>query len=514
MKHKLIVLPAIFSFCLSTFSQTPDDALRNAWFIPGGSARNIAIGGAMGSLGGDISANHINPAGLGFYKTKEVVISSGLLTNNNSAAYRGSNSTSANKNTFAFGTSGYVDGGHTNDGKTFGTFAITINQIASFNNRIYYKGDNNATSYSEQYLEELSKDGANVNAASNNYIFGSTLAFFTYLIDSVNDDNGNLIGYRSLVSPATGLNQEYDAVSSGGLYELAIGYASNTQDKLYLGGSLGIPLSTYRQETNFTETDISGNNNNDFAYSKFYQTIRSTGVGINFKLGLIYKPQEYIRLGLALHSPSFFVYDDKIRADMTTNTEGYAGTVSESSDALNGGYPGTRNYDALSPWRAIASASFVLRESNDSRLQKGFITADIEYVNYQSARFNALQDENGYTDPVLTQYYDLLKQSTKDYLKGAFNFKVGGEVKFSPIALRAGLGYYSSPYQDNFLKSSRLIGAGGVGYRGKGIFVDFTYSYTIYKDVNFPYRLNDAPNTFANVQNKRRNMLITFGVKL
>ena len=376
-KYKLIFIPVFFIVTLNSFSQTPDDALRAGWFIPGGSARNIAIGGAMGSLGGDISANHINPAGLGFYKTKELVISPGFIFNNNTADFRGTNSSAIKNNAFAFGTSGYVEGGHARDPKNFETFAITINQTASYNNRVSYKGDNNVSSYSEQYLEELTRDGADVTAASNNYIFGSTLAFFTYLIDSVNDPQGNLIGYRSLVSPAAGLSQEYDAVSSGGLYELALGYASNKEDKLYFGGSLGIPLSVYKNELNFTETDISGNNDNDFANSKFHQTINSSGVGINAKFGIIYKPTEFIRLGFALHTPSFMVYTDKIRADMTTNTESYAGTVSESSDNLNGGAAGTRNYDQLSPWRAIASASFVFKESRDSRLQKGFVTADI-----------------------------------------------------------------------------------------------------------------------------------------
>ena len=37
------------------------------------------------------------------------------------------------------------------------------------------------------------------NAASNNYPFGASLAYFTYLIDSIADPSGNVIGYRSLV---------------------------------------------------------------------------------------------------------------------------------------------------------------------------------------------------------------------------------------------------------------------------------------------------------------------------
>ena len=106
----------IFFFLLITIlttidaeAQKPEDALRNAWFIPGGTARTIAIGGAMGSLGGDITANNINPAGIGLYKTKEIVLSPGVMLNNNEFNYRGDNS-STSKTAFAYGPTGIVIG--------------------------------------------------------------------------------------------------------------------------------------------------------------------------------------------------------------------------------------------------------------------------------------------------------------------------------------------------------------------------------------------------------------------
>ncbi|MBK8496486.1 MAG: hypothetical protein IPL50_16885 [Chitinophagaceae bacterium] len=60
----------IYSFLLfiSTFifAQVPEDAIRYSFYPQTGTARNMAIGGAMGSLGGDINATFVNPAGLGF----------------------------------------------------------------------------------------------------------------------------------------------------------------------------------------------------------------------------------------------------------------------------------------------------------------------------------------------------------------------------------------------------------------------------------------------------------------
>ncbi len=55
------------------YAQIPEDVLKYSWQPTNGTARINAVGGAMGSLGGDISATFINPAGLGFFKTSEIV---------------------------------------------------------------------------------------------------------------------------------------------------------------------------------------------------------------------------------------------------------------------------------------------------------------------------------------------------------------------------------------------------------------------------------------------------------
>ena len=51
-------------------AQLPEDAIRMSWNTPSGTARNQAIGGAMGSLGGEITSVFVNPAGLGIQKRR------------------------------------------------------------------------------------------------------------------------------------------------------------------------------------------------------------------------------------------------------------------------------------------------------------------------------------------------------------------------------------------------------------------------------------------------------------
>ncbi|QEC67114.1 hypothetical protein FRZ67_07350 [Panacibacter ginsenosidivorans] len=510
---KKISFLLLVTICLSKIivAQQPDDALRFGWFTPNGTARNIAIGGAMASLGGDISTNHINPAGLGLFKTREFVFSPGINLNNNKINFLDSQSKET-RNAFAYGTSGVIFGMPSRyKGAIVSTaFSISLTQLATYNNHTHYKGYNNYSSYSEKYLEELVRDGANDYAAASNYIFGSSLAYRTYLVDTVNT-NGQLTGFKSLVPIASGVAQERDEDTKGGLHEVSLSFASNVQDRLYLGISLNVPIMYYTRDLSFSETDISGNTNNNFSFFNYKEHYETSGAGVNAKLGLIYKSSNSFRLGFAFHTPSIMVLTDKIRSEMTTNTEAYAGERKVTSDELNSGNAGEVSYQVTTPYRAIGSISFVLNPVEETKKQRGFITADLEYVNYRGVRYSVSSDNSG--DQSGIDYYKALNDVIKDYYKGNINVRVGGELKFDPWAIRLGGAYYGSPYADKTLKANRIMASGGIGYRNRGFFIDLTLSETLNKDVNFPYRLNDKANVFAETKNNRANILATIGFK-
>ena len=88
-KRFLLYISILLS--VSTFAQVPEDVLKYSWQPTNGTARINAVGGAMGSLGGDISALYVNPAGIGFFKTGEIVLSPGFYFLNNKSSYRGTN---------------------------------------------------------------------------------------------------------------------------------------------------------------------------------------------------------------------------------------------------------------------------------------------------------------------------------------------------------------------------------------------------------------------------------------
>ncbi|MDE3235926.1 MAG: outer membrane protein transport protein [Bacteroidota bacterium] len=509
MKKILLLLSSLIS--IHAFAQLPEDALRSAWFTQNGSARSIAVGGVMASLGGDISAAHVNPAGLGLYKTREVVISPGLFLNNNKLNYRGTDSAN-HANNMAYGTSGIVLGtpARYKDSKwTSSAFSFTVNELASYNNHIQFSGFNNMSSFSEQYLEELVRDRADTNAALSNYIFGSSLAFRTFLIDTLTGPGGTIAGYKSMVPISTGVMQSYDATTRGGYHEVALGFAGNMADKLYLGASVTIPIVSYSRDLVYTEKDAINDPNNNFSYFTYKESFTSTGYGVGMKLGMIYKPKEFWRVGFAFHTPQFISFTDEIRSSIEANTESYAGLRKETSDNLNSGNPGTRKYDLLTPWRAIASASYVFRQVENTHKQRAFLSADIEYVNYRGARFS-IQDKNDATGKA---YLQQVNSTLKDYYKGNVNIKLGGELKFDPWMFRLGGAYYGSPYASSDIKADRLVLSSGVGYRNHGIFIDLTYAYTFVKDAVFPYYLADKPNTFAEENGNKGTVLLTFGFK-
>ncbi|MFT4153112.1 hypothetical protein [Parafilimonas sp.] len=512
--RKVLLLTIGAFLCNYGFSQLVDDVAKNAWFVPYGTARSVSVGGAIGALGGDITSSSVNPAGLGFYKTSEVVFSPSFLMNNNKSDYRGSALDNIKKSTFQLGTTGVVFGGKMSRPDRSAAFSISLNQLASYNNKISYSGLNDYSSYSEQYLEQLVADNASVQSASNDYPFGSSLAFFTYLIDSISSPSGGLLGYRSLVPVGDGnsVQQQYDETTGGGLYEVSFGFASNHSDKLLLGASINVPLSFYTQDISYTETDPTGNTNNDFAYSTFTQKHTLNGYGINARLGLIYRPEQSLRLGLAIHTPSFMSYTDKLKAAITTDTEDYAGVQTSKSSDFDNAVERTQ-YNEITPYKIVASAAYVFREVENVKLQKGFITADIEYVNHRGSRFLQQADDDGYYSDDLNDYYKSLNDIIKSYYKGAFNFRLGGEIKFSPYSIRLGGAYYGSPYDDKQLKANRIMAAGGLGYRNHGFFIDLAIAQTFNKDVSFPYRLSDKANTYASLKNNRLNVLLTAGFK-
>ncbi|HVZ55183.1 MAG TPA: hypothetical protein VG870_00875 [Chitinophagaceae bacterium] len=512
---RLIFIATLALPVLTLRAQEPADALRYSWVTPGGTAREQAIGGAMGSLGGDLSAAYVNPAGLGMYKTGDVVFSPGF----NFLANRGTyydRTEKDHKNQFVWGATGFVMGwGNGNNGRKLrsSAFSMAVNRLADFNSNILYRGSQNQSSFSQKFLEEIQNNNDHdANHVASSYPFGTSLALNTYWIDTVAGGSAGNYQFQTRSPIATGLLQQNTLNSKGGITEFAMAGAANISDKFYYGATLGIPILRYERTTEFLEADATDNPNNQFNYAAFSDHLKTTGVGVNLKAGILYKPADFLRLGLAFHSPTYYSLEDKYDASITTDTEGYQGLLTQSSNDLIGG-PSDFKYALVTPYRVIASASYVFRESEDVTQQRGFVTADVEYINYKASSFH--QDAGASYDQSTKDYLKQLNTAIDNAYKGAINLRVGGELKFTTFMVRAGGAYYGNPYKNlHGEKGSHLQLTGGLGYRNKGLFIDLAYVQNINRDTNFPYRLQYAPFQGARIKGSGGNVILTFGFKI
>ncbi len=165
MKRFLFLCPFLL-ICFFLQAQIPEDALRMSYTRPSGTAREQAIGGAMGSLGGDITANYVNPAGLGFYKTGEVLISPGWSFNSTNTGYLSNNIKSPFLQIiFSFRHFRYLYMAGLMIRIKVHAFSLAVNRTADFNGHIFYQGKNNYSSASDAYIEEFNNSGISYDDA-------------------------------------------------------------------------------------------------------------------------------------------------------------------------------------------------------------------------------------------------------------------------------------------------------------------------------------------------------------
>lgn len=471
------------------------DAMRYSYLSPQATARSMGFGGALGSIGGDFASLSVNPAGIGIYRSSEFTFTPSIKINGSNGNYLGS-SASDNNSRFTFNNVGLVftsaaKGRRAERRKWKAvSFGLGVNRIADFNRNYTYRGVNNSSSGAEAF-------SIDANLYPNDIQNLSTLAglgYQTYLTNFSTTDSL----YEPIVPFRSGVNQQRSIKEKGGISDINISLGGNYEDKLMLGATLGIPSLYYNRVTTYTETDISGNPNNDF-YNFVYNTSLTTrGSGINLKLGFIYKPTDNFRFGAAIHTPTYFQLKDIFNQNLTTNSEGLAGTV--RADAPES----YREYNLTTPWRAVLSASYIFGRF-------GFLTADYEYVDYSSARFGfgaGYEDEENYQN-------NMIKQT----LKAASNVRIGAEGRVTDnFMVRLGFGYYGSPYHDESMMGSRTDVSAGVGFRQAFWYMDLAYVHSMYKMAEHPYELDYAAPVgliapTANLNNTINNVALTVGFR-
>src|SRR5690606_7033542 len=103
--------------------------------------------------------------------------------------------------------------------------------------------------------------------------------------------------------------------------------------------------------------------------------------GFNLKAGLIYRPSDVVRFGASIQSPTFYSLHDEFTTELSSEFDpGYLpGTNTSVANEL---LPGEFDYSLTTPFRANAGVALFASKY-------GFLTADVEFVNYSQGRLNS-----------------------------------------------------------------------------------------------------------------------------
>lgn len=520
--HLFILL--IFSVHIAR-SQQVLDAIEMGRFQPTGTARIMAMGGSSNALGGDITSLYHNPAGLAQYRTNEAIISPGLFLNNISMRYNESDFKD-NRTRMNLGATGFVLSiYHEKKGKIKKTnIAIGISQTANYNSDFHYSGINRNSSFSEKWTEELiSNNIRNFSDALGFSPTGASLAVENYLVDSI-VSNSEIVGYKTNANiNKMNLNQSFSYRTSGSANEISLGIGSNKTEKLYYGITIGIPFLQRTESTTIKEQDMSGDNDNDFDQFTYTEQITTKGTGILIRGGLLYKPFEYFRVGFNFQTPAFYTLTRTADAQLETSVENYARKINNdntkpqqfrtSTKEINNGNLYSYDYNFVTPWQMSLAMAYVFRETYDVKKQRAMITATVDFVNHRATRFYSSNTQNVQNT---ADFYSALNNDIKEIYKPAFNFSIGGEIKFHTIMFRGGFRYQQSPFENNALpgvNGYQIIPSAGIGYRDKGIFADLAYSHAFSDGIHFPYILSGNIYPYANATNTNGQILLTLGCK-
>jgi len=461
---KLIYTISIVLIACTAFSQDLTDALRYSNYHISGTARSAAMGNAFGALGGDFTSLSINPAGAAVYRSGEFTFTPSVGNTNIDGTYLGNKSNDSKYNV-NINNIGYVTTIPTGDNSESGlvslSFGLGFNRLGSFSMNSIAEGANATHSLLKYFTDNVNNPVINSNDMDPYY---ERLAYDTYLL---NYDDKNKEYFNDITDNGYGQSQRKTTEQSGYINEYLVSFAANFNHKLYVGATVGIHNVIFKENADLYEWDAKDNIPyfNNFNFGTYLKT---TGTGYNIKVGVIYKPTENLRLGIAFHSPTFYkfndVYDSNMKSSITYLSDGVTENYSAQPDKQ-----GVYDYEIQTPFKTILSGAYIFGKS-------GLISVDYEIVDYSTAKLSNGSDGYDYVDE---------NKAINNAYKTVGNLHIGGEYRVNNnFSLRAGYENYPSAYKANFQDkknpnsdTSYSTVSGGFGFKQGNVFFDTTLKH-------------------------------------
>jgi hypothetical protein len=484
MKQNLFILIFLFVSVYS-FGQGEIDAYRFSKTELSGTARGQAMGGAFGALGGDATGVAINPAGIGVYRSSEIIINTGLAFNQTKATFAGTKESKGNTN-FSCDNLAYIGYFPLESDDLYSlNFGFNYNRLKSFDRKYQVSGRGMGSSLTHYMSEIVFKTPWSfwddwTNYEGQFYAEGGhphwlgILGWNGWLInkDENSTDNDK---YASILSKGEKVDPQLEVNERGsiGAYDFTVG--ANLNDKVYLGTTVTYTDISYVASTSYSENFAMGGG---FNLNNEYNT---EGSGLQVKLGVIFRPTDAFRFGISYHSPTWYSLTDYYFGKLTPYNILYDDKLIDPVLTPNGAH----DYNFKTPDIWTISAAAVLG-------RVAIVSLDYEYKNYSKMKFS---DRN---------YNSSDYKVENDYINGDFKsastIRAGAEIRFTPqFSGRLGCAWMQNPYESKFKNSEIEVMTPGTipnyTLEGNTLYlttgVGFRFTPSFYMDLALIYRTQE-----------------------
>ncbi|MEM8582718.1 MAG: hypothetical protein AAGF87_00545 [Bacteroidota bacterium] len=482
MISRKIILGLALLCAASLSAQTIDDALRYSFIFPEGTARFLGSAGGISPIGIDHTVAMTNPAGLGWARRNSASLTFGTQTTDLQSTLLNDPDNEprvTNQTQFNIPAFGVVFAGQTRSlNWPTVNFAVTFNRLADYNEVIEFRGrspNSLVQSFADDANNGFFNDFRNELASATGALLRDDLGFFT---DFESNPDGQILRAGTVTR-------------SGSLSELGLSVAGSFKDAVMWGLTLGIPFSNYEETRDYQEDD-EFNQILAFEDLAFQEELSVDGAGINFKLGVIIRPTQALRISLAAHTPTFWTFNEQYETSFT-----YFFTEPDTGEAGGGtalSPLGDFRYNLRTPWRFLGGLGVVIG-------RKGFLGFELDYSQFQGNEFSFEDFTVEATD---------LNLGVENSFTSSLGLRLGGSLNLNPFQVSLGAGARQSAIvdDDELYYSFGL----GVGYRIGDFFADLGYQYRTRLDFFQPYPDEFTPQ-IVELDYREHNVALTFGVQ-
>jgi len=380
-----------------------------------GDARYNSLSGAMTAMSGSFTALAENPAGAGLYR--QAAFGSDLSIYSTTTFKKSNQFPTGNAFTLNLANLGYVG----TEPETGWNVFFTYNSDDLFRQNLRYT-QTGGGSIQQQWIE------------NSNYVVPDDLPWVgpyeDMLYQSYASDRNDTTGEYYSTANLNNTDFVHDLHRTGMKNQWTLGFGAAANKQLYYGASFKIVHSyekvTVAHEERYSETT-------DLTSLDVLDDWDNSGIGITANAGLLYRPTQTLRLGLAIDLPQVYSFTQNWNTEMIASRSSVNRIISQAE-----GYGLRYEWSMMTAPKIKSGLTLV-----GGRL--GLITLSHTYIPH---RFSA----------ALSREERYINQIVDEELEDQHTLAAGAELRLGPITLRGGSGYTKAFQQGGDAQWRRSLG--------------------------------------------------------